>query len=158
MEGKDGISRQQYSNACYWCAEEQAATHVHVLSRSRQGTQGLLPSTPCDMSLGRQERLVQYRQSGATPPISSTTRVWRGQAGGWLVAVTSVVSGGAPRSHIQLSSQTIRVLPLLFHFVTLCYLYLHHIQISWQILKKVKLARHKWCLFFYILTCCDYLI
>lgn len=101
-----------------WAAAE-ATAHGHGLSRSRQGTQGLPPSTPYDTSLGRQERLVQYRQYGATPLAFSTTRVWQGQVGGWLVAVTSVVSGGAPRSHVQLSSQTIRVLTLLFHFVTL---------------------------------------
>lgn len=53
------------------------------------------------------------------PCASSTTWAWWCQAGGWLVAVTSVVSGGAERSHVQLSSQTIRVLTLLFHFVTL---------------------------------------
>ncbi|MPC16636.1 Lissencephaly-1 [Portunus trituberculatus] len=36
--------------------------------QSKQGAQGLPPSTPCDASPGRQERLVQYRQSGATLP------------------------------------------------------------------------------------------
>lgn len=83
-EGKDGICRQQYSDACNWWAEGQAEggsrglrPWPRPLSKSGPGTQRLPPSTPCDTSLGRQERLVQYRQSGATP-LASTGRLYLG--------------------------------------------------------------------------------
>lgn len=89
------------------CAVEQAAggrPSLHPQAglireqegeQSKQGAQGLPPSTPCDASPGRQERLVQYRQSGATlpqpppPPAGGGCRtvggcylgcVWRGPA------------------------------------------------------------------------------
>lgn len=119
------------------CAVEQAAggrSGLHPQAglireqegeQSKQGAQGLPPSTPCDASPGRQERLVQYRQSGATLPQPPPPPAGGGV--GRLVAVTSVVSGGAQRSLVHLSSQTIPVLTLLLHFVTLCYLYLPYV-------------------------------
>lgn len=98
-----------------------------------QGAQGLPPSTPCDMSPGRQERLVQYRQSGATlpqppPPLECGGAPPAGGGAGRLVAVTSVVSGGAPAlPHSSFIPDNTSLNFTLSFFVTLCYLYLPRI-------------------------------